>query len=52
MAKYPNLIRLGAHRRATQQGHSSATDGRPYNHSYTEEDAKGRVGEEDAQTYV
>ncbi|CAK9055427.1 unnamed protein product [Durusdinium trenchii] len=38
VAKYPNLIRLGAHRRATQQGHSSATDGRPYNHSYTEEE--------------
>ena len=37
VAKYPKLISLGAHRRATQLGHSTATDGIAYNHSYSEE---------------
>jgi len=34
--KYPKLISLGSHRRATQQGHdANHDDGTPYNGSYT-----------------
>ena len=36
VAKYPNLIRLGAFRRASPLGHTDRTDNTPYNHSYTE----------------
>ena len=36
VAKYPNLIRLGAFRRASPLGHTLRTDNTPYNHSYTE----------------
>ena len=36
VAKYPNLIRLGAFRRGTPVGHTLRTDHQPYNHSYTE----------------
>lgn len=36
--KFPQLIRLGAYRRATQKGHEAKQlDEVPYNHSYTVE---------------
>ena len=34
VAKYPNLIRLGAFRRASPLGHTDRTDNTPYNHLY------------------
>ena len=38
VAKYPNLIRLGAYRRNTPLGHNARSDMTPYNHSYTAEE--------------
>lgn len=38
VAKYPNLIRLGAYRRNTPLGHTKRSDVTPYNHSYTAEE--------------
>ena len=38
VAKYPNLIRLGANRRNTPLGHTKRSDVTPYNHSYTAEE--------------
>lgn len=42
--KYPKLISLGSHRRATQRGHDEHTDdGTPYNGSYTVEEIEDIV---------